>query len=286
MFGAGSPANVWAKQAQRDAVVAPTAEQLRAAILLLGTASRSQLTSALSSLKDPLAGARVGSAAEQLQPAAAHLRAQQLRDEIAAETHAMKAKSQRLDASASDLTSLPHDLLVKVVAALEEKTIAELGQMAKIFHLAGPSVCEAALRKRAEDQGIEIPDETSTPHTLRFLLKHVRDEKAAMKKRYIRNSEPVNLKLVTSDGQDWYFKLRTLTPLKDLMNAFCIRQGLQRGEVTFFFDGVRIEDDEQTPGDFDMEDGDVIDATIPDGVGGGAGGGAGGGGDDDDDDDE
>ena len=68
----------------------------------------------------------------------------------------------------------------------------------------------------------------------------------------------INLKVVTQDGNEIFFKCKPTTPLGKLMNAFCQRQGVSLASVRFLFDGTRINEF-QTPSDLDMEDGDVID---------------------------
>ena len=52
--------------------------------------------------------------------------------------------------------------------------------------------------------------------------------------------ETINLKVVTQDGNEIYFKCKMTTPLSKLMNAFCQRQGVQMNSVRFLFDGQRV----------------------------------------------
>ena len=58
--------------------------------------------------------------------------------------------------------------------------------------------------------------------------------------------EHINLKVVTQDGNEIYFKCKQTTPLKKLMDAFCNRQGVSSNSVRFLFDGNRINET-QTP---------------------------------------
>ena len=67
--------------------------------------------------------------------------------------------------------------------------------------------------------------------------------------------EHINLKVVTQDGNEIYFKCKQTTPLQKLMHAFCNRQGVSMNSVRFLFDGIRI-DETQTPQQLDMEDGE------------------------------
>jgi len=76
----------------------------------------------------------------------------------------------------------------------------------------------------------------------------------------------INLKVVTQDGNEIYFKCKKTTQLGKLMNAFCNRQGVSSNDVRFLFDGKRIHET-QTPEQLDMEDGDVIDVMVAQDVG-------------------
>lgn len=76
-------------------------------------------------------------------------------------------------------------------------------------------------------------------------------------------SEALNIKVITEDGHELFFKCKTDTRLERLMTAFCTRQGLdmalvRAGLVRFLFDGEVLRP-EQTPEDVEMEDGDIID---------------------------
>ena len=75
------------------------------------------------------------------------------------------------------------------------------------------------------------------------------------------DAEAINLKVVTQDGNEIYFKCKMTTPLQKLMNAFCQRNGVAMNSVRFLFDGARLGPT-QTPKDLDMEDGDVIDVMV------------------------
>lgn len=52
----------------------------------------------------------------------------------------------------------------------------------------------------------------------------------------------LNLKVITQEGTEIYFKCKTTTSLSKLMNAFCTRQGVSMQQVRFLFDGNRIND--------------------------------------------
>ena len=71
----------------------------------------------------------------------------------------------------------------------------------------------------------------------------------------------LNLKVVTQDGSEIFFKCKQTTPLDKLMKAFCQRQGVTQASVRFLFDGQRLIAN-QTPQELEMEDGDVIDVMV------------------------
>lgn len=75
------------------------------------------------------------------------------------------------------------------------------------------------------------------------------------------SSLALNMKLVTQDGNEIFFKCKYTTPLQKVMTAFCNRQGVAMNSVRFLFDGSRISSN-QTPFELRMEDGDVVDVMI------------------------
>ena len=70
--------------------------------------------------------------------------------------------------------------------------------------------------------------------------------------------EAINLKVVTQDGNEIFFKMRMSTQMNRLMNAFCQRQGVSVNSVRFLFDGNFITASD-TPSELDMKDADAID---------------------------
>lgn len=72
------------------------------------------------------------------------------------------------------------------------------------------------------------------------------------------DSTHINLK-VTDGNSEVYFKIKKVTQLKRLMEAFCKRQGRQADSLRFLYDGQRVEP-EDTPESLDMDEGDVIEA--------------------------
>jgi len=67
-------------------------------------------------------------------------------------------------------------------------------------------------------------------------------------KKDVKSGEHINLKVVTQDGNEIFFKCKATTPLSKLMHAFCQRQGVSLNSVRFLFDGTRINE-HQTPSD-------------------------------------
>ncbi|GAA5805613.1 ubiquitin-related domain-containing protein [Thamnidium elegans] len=73
--------------------------------------------------------------------------------------------------------------------------------------------------------------------------------------------EHINLKVVGSDTNEVFFKIKRSTQLRKLMDAYCERQGKQPGSVRFLYDGTRVLP-QDTPNELDMEDGDSIDVMV------------------------
>lgn len=68
----------------------------------------------------------------------------------------------------------------------------------------------------------------------------------------------INLK-VSDLTAEIFFKIKRLTPMKKLMDAFCKRQGKSLDSMRFLIDGNRIQEND-TPDSLDLEDGDTIEA--------------------------
>ena len=78
--------------------------------------------------------------------------------------------------------------------------------------------------------------------------------------------EHINLKVVTQDGNEIYFKCKQTTPLQKLMHAYCNRQGIAPNKIRFLFDGNCINETE-TPQQLEMVDDDIIDVMVEFGYG-------------------
>ncbi|KAI7731019.1 hypothetical protein M8C21_017413 [Ambrosia artemisiifolia] len=72
----------------------------------------------------------------------------------------------------------------------------------------------------------------------------------------------INLKVKNQDNVELFFKIKRNTQLKKLMNAYCDRMSVELNSIVFLFDGRRIRGD-QTPDELEIEEGDEIDAMLP-----------------------
>ncbi|ETW76761.1 hypothetical protein HETIRDRAFT_37775 [Heterobasidion irregulare TC 32-1] len=72
---------------------------------------------------------------------------------------------------------------------------------------------------------------------------------------------PINVKVVTSQGEEVFFKIKRNTKLSKLQGAYANKVGKDVGSIRFLYDGNRINDDD-TPASLDMEDNDTIDVMV------------------------
>ncbi|THH12478.1 hypothetical protein EW146_g7661 [Bondarzewia mesenterica] len=72
---------------------------------------------------------------------------------------------------------------------------------------------------------------------------------------------PINVKVVTSQGEEVFFKIKRNTKLSKLQGAYANKVGKDVGSIRFLYDGSRITDDD-TPASLDMEDNDTIDVMV------------------------
>jgi len=75
------------------------------------------------------------------------------------------------------------------------------------------------------------------------------------------DQQHINLKVVSQDGSEVYFKIKKSTQLRKLMDAYCDRQAINPNSIRFLYDGQRINES-QTPLELEMDDNDVIDAVL------------------------
>ncbi|KNH09674.1 small ubiquitin protein [Perkinsela sp. CCAP 1560/4] len=74
-------------------------------------------------------------------------------------------------------------------------------------------------------------------------------------------AEQVSLKVVNGEGLEVFFKIKKRVRLGKLLDAYCVKQGINRNSVRFLYDGNPIDED-KTAEDLEMEDDDIIDAMI------------------------
>ncbi|KAF8198199.1 small ubiquitin-related modifier [Mycena galopus ATCC 62051] len=71
----------------------------------------------------------------------------------------------------------------------------------------------------------------------------------------------INIKVVSSTGEEVFFKIKRSTKLSKLQGAYASKVGKDVSSIRFLYDGARINDDD-TPSSLDMEDNDTIDVMV------------------------
>ncbi|KAH8980436.1 ubiquitin-2 like Rad60 SUMO-like-domain-containing protein [Lactarius hatsudake] len=71
----------------------------------------------------------------------------------------------------------------------------------------------------------------------------------------------INVKVVSSSGEEVFFKIKRSTKLSKLQGAYASKVGKDVSTIRFLYDGARIND-EDTPASLDMEDNDTIDVMV------------------------
>jgi small ubiquitin-related modifier len=75
------------------------------------------------------------------------------------------------------------------------------------------------------------------------------------------DSQHVNLTIKDPQGEESYFKVKRSTRMRKLFQAFCRRNNLDPMTIRFFFQGERINED-HTPDDLGLQDGDKVDSFV------------------------
>jgi small ubiquitin-related modifier len=75
------------------------------------------------------------------------------------------------------------------------------------------------------------------------------------------NAVLLNIKVMSADGNEVYFKVKKTTKMGKVFKAYCQKLNLFVDCVRFLFDGVRVNDN-QTPDELDMEGDEEIDALM------------------------
>ncbi|KDQ52592.1 hypothetical protein JAAARDRAFT_40201 [Jaapia argillacea MUCL 33604] len=79
-----------------------------------------------------------------------------------------------------------------------------------------------------------------------------------------KNEDPngtINIKVVTSTGEEVFFKIKRNTKLLKLQSAYASKVGKDVSSIRFLYDGERIQEDD-TPSTLNMEDNDTIDVMV------------------------
>ncbi|KZP06790.1 ubiquitin-like protein [Athelia psychrophila] len=71
----------------------------------------------------------------------------------------------------------------------------------------------------------------------------------------------INIKVVSSTGEEVFFKIKRNTKLSKLQGAYAGKVGKDVGSIRFLYDGARIGE-EETPASLEMEDNDTIDVMV------------------------
>lgn len=82
------------------------------------------------------------------------------------------------------------------------------------------------------------------------------------------NAAKLRLKVVGQNGREVFFKIKSSTPLKKLIDAYCKEMDIPERTCRFLFDGQRINPD-HTAAYLDMGDEDIIDVFVEQEGGGG-----------------
>ena len=84
----------------------------------------------------------------------------------------------------------------------------------------------------------------------------------------VASSQPtVNLTIKDPQGEEIYFKIKRSAKMGRLFKAYCKRSNVDPSTIRFFYQGDRLEE-EQTPDDLNMQDGDRIDVFVRQTAGG------------------
>ncbi|EJD06164.1 ubiquitin-like protein [Fomitiporia mediterranea MF3/22] len=72
---------------------------------------------------------------------------------------------------------------------------------------------------------------------------------------------PINIKVLSAQGEEVYFKIKRSTKLSKLQTAYAHKIGKEVSTIRFLYDGERINEDD-TPASLDMEENDTIDVMV------------------------
>ncbi|KAL5511958.1 SMT3 [Sanghuangporus vaninii] len=72
---------------------------------------------------------------------------------------------------------------------------------------------------------------------------------------------PINIKVLSAQGEEVFFKIKRSTKLSKLQTAYAHKIGKEVNTIRFLYDGERINEDD-TPNSLEMEDNDTIDVMV------------------------
>ncbi|KZS95321.1 ubiquitin-like protein [Sistotremastrum niveocremeum HHB9708] len=72
---------------------------------------------------------------------------------------------------------------------------------------------------------------------------------------------PINIKVLTSTGEEVFFKIKRNTKLSKLQGAYANKVGKDIQTIRFLYEGDRIQEDD-TPASLNMDDNDTIDVMV------------------------
>ncbi|GLB42592.1 putative ubiquitin homologues [Lyophyllum shimeji] len=90
------------------------------------------------------------------------------------------------------------------------------------------------------------------------------NEQQPPQEEQVKTEDPnatINIKVVSSTGEEVFFKIKRSTKLSKLQGAYANKVGKDVNSIRFLYDGARIADDD-TPTSLEMEDNDTIDVMV------------------------
>ncbi|KAF8151811.1 small ubiquitin-related modifier [Crassisporium funariophilum] len=87
------------------------------------------------------------------------------------------------------------------------------------------------------------------------------EDQTQQKEERETENQTINIKVVSSTGEEVFFKIKRSTKLTKLQGAYASKVGKDVGSIRFLYDGARIQD-EDTPSSLEMEDNDTIDVMV------------------------
>ncbi|CAE8586604.1 unnamed protein product [Polarella glacialis] len=114
-----------------------------------------------------------------------------------------------------------------------------------------PLVARASVSEASETAAVVVGSVSCTSHQFFFAMAETAEAAA----------QHIQLKVKDQQGSEVQFKIKKSTPLRKLMDAYCIRLGLQASQVRFMVDGERIAADD-TAEKLGLEDEDLIDVAM------------------------